>query len=64
MRLFFVRGEFSRVLLSEKGEGALFFIQKTIEAGWSRNTLDNCIRADYYHKTGGAKQEGYIHLGR
>lgn len=35
-------------------EEALFYIRKTIEESWSRNTLDNCIRADYYHKTGGA----------
>ena len=35
-------------------EEALFYIQKTIEEGWSRNTLDNCIRADYYHAVGGA----------
>lgn len=35
-------------------EEALFYIQKTIEEGWSRSTLDNCIRADYYHATGGA----------
>ena len=33
---------------------ALFYIQKTITEGWSRNTLDNCIRADYYHAVGGA----------
>ncbi|MBO5569993.1 MAG: DUF1016 domain-containing protein, partial [Clostridia bacterium] len=33
---------------------ALFYIQKTIEEGWSRSTLDNCIRADYYHASGGA----------
>lgn len=35
-------------------EEALFYIQKTIEEGWSRSTLDNCIRADYFHATGGA----------
>jgi len=35
-------------------EEALFYIQKTIEEGWSRSTLDNCIRADYYHASGGA----------
>ena len=35
-------------------EEALFYIQKTIEEGWSRNTLDNCIRADYFHAAGGA----------
>ena len=35
-------------------EEALFYIQKTIEEGWSRSTLDNCIRADYFHASGGA----------
>ena len=35
-------------------EEALFYIQKTIEEGWSRSTLDNCIRADYYHASGNA----------
>ena len=35
-------------------EEALFYIRRTIEEGWSRNTLDNCIRADYYHTSGGA----------
>ena len=35
-------------------EEAIFYIQKTIEEGWSRNTLDNCIRADYYHASGSA----------
>ena len=35
-------------------EEALFYIQKTIKEGWSRNTLDNCIRADYFHAAGGA----------
>ena len=33
-------------------EEALFYIQKTIEEGWSRSTLDNCIRADYFHASG------------
>ena len=35
-------------------EEALFYIQKTVEEGWSRSTLDNCIRADYFHATGNA----------
>ena len=35
-------------------EEALFYIQKTIEEGWSRSTLDNCLRADYFHASGGA----------
>ena len=33
---------------------ALFYIQQTIKEGWSRNTLDNCLRADLYHTQGGA----------
>lgn len=33
---------------------ALFYIKKTIEEGWSRNTLINCIKADQYHKEGTA----------
>lgn len=33
---------------------ALFYIRKTIEEGWSRNTLINCIKADLYHKEGTA----------
>lgn len=33
---------------------ALFYIQQTINEGWSRNTLDNCLRADLYHTQGGA----------
>lgn len=33
---------------------ALFYIRGTILEGWSRNTLDNCLRADLYHKQGGA----------
>ena len=31
---------------------ALFYIQQTINEGWSRNTLDNCLRADLYHTQG------------
>lgn len=33
---------------------ALFYIRKTIEEGWSRSTLDNCIRSDMYHTIGTA----------
>ncbi len=33
---------------------ALFYIKGTINEGWSRNALVNCIKADYYHKKGAA----------
>ncbi len=33
---------------------ALFYVKSTIEEGWSRNALDNCIRADMYHAVGTA----------
>ena len=33
---------------------ALFYIQKMIEKNWSRSALDDCIRADLYHMSGGA----------
>lgn len=33
---------------------AIFYIQQTINEGWSRNTLDNCLRADLYHTQGEA----------
>ena len=33
---------------------ALFYIKKTIEGGWSRNTLMNCIKSHYYENLGGA----------
>ena len=35
-------------------EEALFYILKTIEGNWSRDTLMNCIKADLYHTQGGA----------
>lgn len=35
-------------------EEALFYIEKTIENGYSRNTLLNVIDADYYHAAGSA----------
>lgn len=33
---------------------ALFYIRKTIEEGWSRQTLDNCLHAKLYKSQGGA----------
>ena len=33
---------------------ALFYVKRTIEEDWSRNALDNCIRADMYHAVGTA----------
>lgn len=38
-------------LYDDVGE-ALFYVRKTIEEGWSRNALDNCIRAGFYHTSG------------
>ena len=35
-------------------EEALFYLTQTASAGWSRNTLMNCIKADLYHTSGGA----------
>ena len=35
-------------------EEALFYIQRTIEEGWSRSALQNQIKADLYHKMGKA----------
>ena len=32
-------------------EEALFYLQRTIEEGWSRNALIDCIKADLYHNT-------------
>ena len=31
---------------------ALFYIVRTASEDWSRNTLINCIKADYYHLSG------------
>lgn len=42
------------VAKSKSVEEALFYILKTIEGGWSRDTLLNCIKADLYHTQGGA----------
>lgn len=39
---------------SKNIDEALFYIQQTIKEGWSRNTLDNCLRADLYHTQGEA----------
>ena len=39
---------------SKSVEEALFYILKTIDGGWSRDTLLNCIKADLYHTQGGA----------
>lgn len=35
-------------------EEALYYIHCTIEEGWSRQTLMNCLKADRYHKAGNA----------
>ncbi len=35
-------------------EEAAFYIQRTIENGWSRNALDDNIRSDLYHTAGAA----------
>ena len=35
-------------------EEALFYVVNSASEGWSRNTLMNCIKADYYHTSGGA----------
>lgn len=35
-------------------EEAIFYIQKTIEKSWSRSALDDNLRADLYHISGGA----------
>ena len=39
---------------SKSVEEAMFYILKTIDGGWSRDTLLNCIKADLYHTQGGA----------
>lgn len=33
---------------------ALFYVVHSASEGWSRNTLMNCIKADYFHTSGGA----------
>ena len=42
------------VAKSKSIEEALFYILKTVEGNWSRDTLVNCIKADLYHTQGGA----------
>lgn len=45
------------VLIIQKSkcvEEALFYVQKTIESGLSRNALDDIIRSDLYHTSGAA----------
>lgn len=42
------------VTKSKSIDEALFYILKTIEGNWSRDTLMNCIKADLYHTSGGA----------
>ncbi len=39
---------------SKSIEEALFYISHTITEGWSRSTLMNCIKADYYRTSGEA----------
>ena len=48
-------GHHREILSKSKSiEEALFYILKTIDGGWSRDTLMNCIKADLYHTQGGA----------
>lgn len=35
-------------------EQAAFYIKKTIQEGWSRSALQNCLKADFYHVSGHA----------
>ena len=35
-------------------EEALFYVVRSASEGWSRQTLMNCLKADYYHTSGGA----------
>lgn len=35
-------------------EQAAFYIKKTIQEGWSRSALQNCLKADLYHVSGHA----------
>lgn len=53
------------VLIIQKAksiEEALFYIRKTIEGSLSREALDNIIRADLYHTSGGAVTNFAEHL--
>lgn len=48
-------GHHREILSKSKSiEEALFYILKTIDGNWSRDTLLNCIKADLYHTQGGA----------
>jgi len=48
-------GHHREILSKSKSiEEALFYILKTIDGNWSRETLVNCIKADLYHTQGGA----------
>lgn len=43
-------------------EESVFYIQHTVQEGWSRSALLNAIEADLYHKTGGAITNFEQHL--
>ena len=47
---------------SKSIEEALFYVCQTIEKGWSRSALDDNIRADLYHVSGGALTNFSDHL--
>ena len=42
------------VTKSKSIEEAIFYIAKTISGNWSRSTLENCLKSDLYHTSGGA----------
>lgn len=42
------------VTKSKSIEEAIFYIAKTISGNWSRSTLENCLKSDPYHTSGGA----------
>ena len=42
------------VTKSQSIDEALFYIQRTIDHGWSRSALMNCMKADLYHTEGKA----------
>lgn len=42
------------VTKSQSIDEALFYIQRTIDRGWSRSALMNCMKADLYHTEGKA----------
>ncbi|MDY5238730.1 DUF1016 N-terminal domain-containing protein [Bacteroides helcogenes] len=35
-------------------EEALYYIHRTVDEGWSRNNLMNCLKADLFHNQSGA----------